>query len=385
MEGGSVPLSLLFLAGCAGLVYVLILYPALLHLAARRSWPVRRGPVTLSVSVIIPVRNGDRWLARKLDSVLEQDYTGGPVDILVVSDGSIDGSAAIAASYAARGVRFEALPPGGKAVALTHAFSLLRGDLLLLTDVRQRLGADSLRLLAECFADPEVGVASGDLAVLRGEGGEESSTGLYRRYEAWIRNNLSRVDSVLGATGALYAIRRDLAVPIPSSTILDDVYLPMQALLRGYRLVMEPAAKAYDYPTALGSEFRRKVRTQAGIYQLLWLCPRLFLPANRMWLHFLSLKAGRLLLPFFLLAAAIGVFGLPAWLRWPVAAAQAVFYASGIADLWLPLTNPLKRWTAPCRTFLTLTGAALAAVSVFFVEPASLWKETQVSKAASLP
>jgi hypothetical protein len=68
-----------------------------------------------------------------------------------------------------------------------------------------------------------------------------------------------------------------------------------------------------------------------------------------------------------------------------VAAAQAVFYASGIADLWLPLTNPLKRWTAPCRTFLTLTGAALAAVSVFFVEPSSLWKETQVSKAASLP
>lgn len=375
-------LVFLFCAGCAGILYTLVLYPALLHWLARNPRPVQKSPSRALVSVIIPVRNGAPWLAAKLESVLDQDYPASLVDILVLSDGSTDGTDEIAAGFAARGVRLERLARGGKAVALTYAFPKAKGDLLLLTDVRQRLAPDCVRKLADCFADPEVGVASGNLVILRGEGGEEAGTGLYWRYETWIRKNLSRVDSLLGATGPIYAIRRELAVAVPPVTILDDVYLPMQALLRGYRLVLEDSAKAYDFPTALSSEFRRKVRTQAGIYQLLWLCPPLFTPANRLWFHFISLKVGRLWLPFFLLCVATGSFGLPPSWRWPTLAAQGLFYALGALDAWLPHSNPLTKLTTPCRTFLTLVAAALVAVSIFFVDPASLWKETQVSKAS---
>ena len=382
--GGSPVLVLLFCAGCAGILYVLLLYPVFLHWAARKPRPVRKAPTILLVSVIIPVRNGAPWLAAKLESVLAQDYPSHQIEILVLSDGSTDGTDEIAEGFSSRGVRVERLSRGGKAAALTHAFTKVKGELLLLTDVRQRLAPDCLRHLADCFADPEVGVASGDLVILKGESAEETSTGLYWRYETWIRKNLSRVDSLLGATGPIYAIRRELAVAIPPLTILDDVYLPMQALLCGYRLVLETNAKAYDFPTLLSSEFRRKVRTQAGIYQLLWLCPRLFLPTNRMWFHFLSLKLGRLWLPFFLLAIAIGSLGLPPALRWSALLAQAIFYCFGVLDALLPNSNPLTRFTTPCRTFLTLVSAALVAVSVFFVDPASLWKETQVRKAAPL-
>jgi len=375
-------LQYLFYAGCLGVVYVLLVYPLLLHGLARNPRPIRKAPTTMPVSVIIPVRNGAPWLAAKLESVLGQDYPSSLIDILVVSDGSTDGTDEVARQFAARGVRFERLSQGGKAAALNHAFGRVQGDLLLLTDVRQILAPDCLRRMVDCFADPEVGVVSGDLIIRRGGGAEEDGTGFYWSFETWIRKDLSRIDSLLGATGPIYAIRRELAVPLPPQTILDDVYLPMQALLKGYRLILESKAKAFDFPTTLGSEFRRKVRTQAGIYQLMWLCPKLFTPVNRMWFHFLSLKVGRLCLPFFLIAIAVGSFGVPASLRWKVLAGQAVFYVLCAIDLWLPHSSPLRRVTTLCRTFLFLAAAALVALSVFFVNPASLWKETKVSKVA---
>jgi biofilm PGA synthesis N-glycosyltransferase PgaC len=205
--------------------------------------------------------------------------------------------------------------------------------------------------------------------------------GLYWRYESWIRKNLSRVDSMLGATGPIYAIRRALAVPIPPEILLDDVYLPLTAMFRGYRLVHEESAKAFDFPTALGSEFRRKVRTQAGIYQLLGRFPALLIPGKRLALAWVSLKLGRLWLPFILLTLLVSSFGLPDPWRAAALAAQAAFYAAAALDRIVPEGTLLKRLSSPVRTFVVLVLAALSAVAVFFVSPASLWKETKVGKA----
>ena len=103
---------------------------------------------------------------------------------------------------------------------------------------------------------------------------------------------------ITGATGAIYAIRASLAESIPADILLDDVYLPFVAAFKGYRIYFEDAAKAYDFPTSLQSEFRRKIRTQAGIYQILARFPKLLSPGNRRFVHFFSHKLGRLLLPF---------------------------------------------------------------------------------------
>jgi cellulose synthase/poly-beta-1,6-N-acetylglucosamine synthase-like glycosyltransferase len=367
----------LALTGLAAVVYVLVLYPVGLAWLAPRGRQIQKAPIRPTVSVILPVRNGAPWLENKLKSLLAQDYPAGLVDILLLSDGSTDDTDRIASRFAGPGIRFERLQGGGKGAALNYGFPRVQGEIVLLTDVRQELAPDCLRLLVECFADPSVGAVSGDLVILSGATAGERSTGFYWRYESWIRRNLSRYDSLLGATGPIYALRRSLAVPIPAHTLLDDVFLPMEALRRGFRLIQEPEAKAYDFPTALDSEFRRKVRTQAGIYQLFRLSPWITSPANRMWFHWVSLKLGRLWLPFFLLLTAAATPFTPAPWLWILLAGQLGFYGAAALDAVAP-----NRLTAPIRAFITLVAAALVAVSVFFVSPLSLWKETKVSAPA---
>jgi cellulose synthase/poly-beta-1,6-N-acetylglucosamine synthase-like glycosyltransferase len=128
--------------------------------------------------------------------------------------------------------------------------------------------------------------------------------GLYWRYEKWIRRAESRVDSIVGVTGAIYALRRALYRPLDPRTILDDVAIPMAVVGAGYRVVFEPLAKAYDRlaedPRA---EYRRKVRTLAGNYQLAALYPSLLHPGrNRLFWQFASHKLLRLAVPWCLLA-----------------------------------------------------------------------------------
>jgi poly-beta-1,6-N-acetyl-D-glucosamine synthase len=202
--------------------------------------------------------------------------------------------------------------------------------------------------------------------------------GLYWRYEKWIRKALSRIDSIHGATGCIYAMRRELAVPLPPGTLVDDMYLPLAAFFRGYRIVMEDAAKAYDYPTMLNTEFRRKVRTQAGVWQIVRHYPALLGPRNRMWIHFVSHKLGRLLLPWALIVLLITAFFLPA--PWSVAAvaAQGAVYLLAAVDPWLPAAFPLKRLSSPVRTFMVLMAAALLAPFALLRSSDSIWKQTQI-------
>src|SRR5262249_58260796 len=125
-----------------------------------------------------------------------------------------------------------------------------------------------------------VGAASGEL-LLAGGAGVGEGVGLYSKYEKWIRKNESRFGSVIGATGAIYAIRKCLWKPLPPMTILDDVYTPMQIALAGHRVVFEDRARAYDQATnSARHEFTRKVRTLTGNYQLCQLMPRLLVPTS---------------------------------------------------------------------------------------------------------
>jgi cellulose synthase/poly-beta-1,6-N-acetylglucosamine synthase-like glycosyltransferase len=129
--------------------------------------------------------------------------------------------------------------------------------------------------------------------------------GVYWRYEKELRRRESAVGSTLGATGAIYALRRTLWQPLPPDTILDDVLAPMRVVLAGHRVVFNDKARAFDRAAVdANAELRRKVRTLAGNYQILRLEPRLLLPwRNPVWLQYLSHKIGRLLAPYALLAA----------------------------------------------------------------------------------
>jgi cellulose synthase/poly-beta-1,6-N-acetylglucosamine synthase-like glycosyltransferase len=370
-----------FLVSVAFCVYTLFGYPLLLGLLARwRTRPVRKAPWRATVSVILPVYNGEPWMAAKLESILALNYPAELLEILVVSDGSTDATESIVGGFTDRAkIVFRALPRGGKAAALNAAMAIAGGEILFFTDVRQNLHPDSLANLVACFADPEVGVASGELVIRQGAGLEEASVGLYWKYEKWIRKQLSRLDSVLGATGCIYAMRRHLASPLPEDTLNDDMYLPLAAFFRGARVILDDSALAYDYPTALASEFRRKVRTLAGVYQIVGFYPALLGPRNRMWIHFFSHKLARLLMPWAMIAAAVASLGLPApWNVWAIGA-EASACVLAMLDVWLPARFPLKRLTSPIRTFAVLMAASLCALAILVVPPRVLWKETRVS------
>ncbi len=328
--------------------------------------------------MVICVRNGEAHLRRKLESVFSLDYPRELLEILVVSDGSTDGTDAIAEEFFGQGVKLLCVPFGGKPAALNAALKVIHGEILLITDVRQMMEKQSVRKLIAGFADPEVGVVSGELSFMDSTTNEESNIGSYRQFENWIRRQLTLVDSMLGATGCFYAIRRSLAQPLPPETLLDDVYIPLAAFFKGYRLVSEPEARVYDYPTSLATEFPRKVRTLAGNYQLLKFYPQLLGPQNRMWADFVSYKLGRLVMPFLLIGLLFSSFWLPPVWREVFVGLQLAGYGLAAIDGWLPDDMAIKKLSALARTFGVMMLAALCAISVWFVPAQRLWMPTQM-------
>jgi cellulose synthase/poly-beta-1,6-N-acetylglucosamine synthase-like glycosyltransferase len=201
----------------------------------------------------------------------------------------------------------------GKAAALNAAVAEARGEIVVFADARQRLDRSAVRELVANFSDPSVGAATGEL-ILCDETGKEASdgVGLYWKYEKKIRSMESRIHSLCGATGAIHAIRREMFEPLPEDTILDDMLIPMRILVSGKRVVLDPAARAYDRVAAVQQvEYSRKVRTLTGNYQLMALMPELLLPwRNPVFFQFISHKVGRLLMPYCLVALLLSNFFL---------------------------------------------------------------------------
>ena len=369
---------ILFLLSAGFVLYVIFGYPLLLELLSRRySRPVNRKVEFQTVTVLLTVYNGEQWIRDKLRSILSLHYPREQMQILVISDGSTDRTEEYVREFGGDGVELLRVPRGGKANALNSGITAARGDVLFFTDVRQPLDPDCLASLVSCLGDPTVGAACGHVYFIGKDQG--AHMGMYWRYEKWIRANHSRLDSILAGTGCIYAMRRELAVPIPPETLLDDSYLPLAAFLRGYRFIFDTGAIAYEYPTSLRTEFWRKVRTLAGIYQLVGLFPELMRPGSRMWLHFISYKLARLLLPFALLIAAGSSFGLPA--PWSVlaVAGQAAFYSLALLHRWVPEGARTRRFTSVAHTFVVLMAASFCATSIFFVPARNLWKETRIA------
>ena len=297
----------IFWGGILAVVYTYLLYPALLIVLSRlRPRPARRGSIRPTVSILIAAHNEAHWIARKLESCLALAYPREKVEIVVASDGSTDETAAIARTYEPRGVTVLAFEHRrGKPTVLNAVVPKLRGQIVVLADARQVFEPGALVALVEPFADQEVGAVSGELMMANAAGTTVADgVGFYWRYEKMIRYHESRCSSAVGATGAIYAIRRELFELLPADTLLDDVLIPMTIARRGYRVMFEPAAKAFDEAAATpAQEFARKVRTIAGNFQLFLRHPWLLHPTrNPLWLQTVSHKALRLLGPIFLVA-----------------------------------------------------------------------------------
>ena len=318
-------------------------------------------------------------IGRKLEVLLALDYPRDLVNIIIVSDGSTDRTEAIAREFEDTGVTLLTAPRGGKAAALNQGLAAATGEIVFFTDVRQPLDPLCLRHLVANFADSTVGAVTGQLHLVRGDTGEQADMDLYWRYEIWSRERHSTIDSLFTATGCIYAMRRTLAAPLPPDTLSDDAILPLRAFFRGYRVIFDPAAIAFDYPAIAGTEFRRRFRTLAGLWQVHARLPELFTSRNRMRFHFLSHKFARLMLPWLILIFFTAAILLPgSWFRTWLLGAGAAWLLLALCNGFVSLRSPLKRLTSPARTFLVMNAAALAAIAVFFGSPARFWTPTRV-------
>ena len=315
------------------LAYTYVGYPALAWARATlRPRPPRADRIEPEVTVILAVHNERERITGRIENLLAIDYPRDCLEILVGSDGSTDGTVERARAFEHDGVSVVAFGSRrGKPAILNDLVPKARGTIVVLGDARQRFDPDAIRALVGPFADPRVGVVSGELFLAAGEDGTPVGDGLgfYWRYEKFIRRHESGAASTPGATGAIYAIRRDLFQPLAEDTILDDVLIPLQIARRGYRVLLEPRARAWDRVAESGrEEFTRKARTMAGKFQLFAREPWLLSPrGNPMWLQTVSRIGLRLLAPLFLIAA----LGASVLLRHDAfyaatLAAQLVFY-----------------------------------------------------------
>ncbi len=355
---------------CVAVVgYTFVGYPLLLAAASRwRGRPWRAAPVAASVSVVLSAHNEEQTLPGRLEELTGLiAATGRPGEVIVVSDGSTDDTATVARRYADRGVRVLEQEKSGKAVALSAGCAAARYDLLVLADARQRWAGDALDRLVENFADPAVGAVSGDL-VLEAAPGVLAGVGLYWRFEKWLRVQESRLYAQVGVTGAICAVRRPLFRPVPPGTLLDDVYWPMHVVLQGYRVVHDARAKAYDrLPDRPHDEFRRKVRTLAGNFQLVTRLPAAAcLPwRNRVWWQWVSHKLLRLAVPWALLGLLlVSVCLLDAPLYRAAFWAQVAGYGLALLGL-VPAIGRRVKLLGAAASFLVLNGAAWLAFWVW--------------------
>lgn len=367
----------LFWSSVAVLGYTYAGYPAWLWLRSRvRPRPVKSAPVLPSLTVVMVVRNEAAVLEAKLQNIFSLDYPEALLSVAVVSDGSTDATNDILRQHEGPRLNLVLHPESrGKAAGLNDAIVLATGEIVVFTDVRQKIEAGALRELAAQFADPTVGCASGELMLGDpGSGEVVRGMGLYWRIEKNIREMESMCGSVVGATGALYAARRNLLVNVPAGTILDDVYIPMHIVRQGFRVTFVPTAHAWDLPD-LGSdrEFSRKVRTLAGNYQLVQLAPWLLGPGNPLWFEFVSHKLMRLLAPFALLLALVSAAMLPQPLYRVALALQILFYALSLLAMTRLLKGPLARIADAARTFVVLNTAAAVAFFKFVTGSRVVW------------
>ena len=360
-------MEILFWVSALGVGYVYIGYPALLVIwAAARPLGLRTSPALSAdpprISIVLAARNEAARLPARIDNLRALDYPAARREVIVVSDGSTDTTVDVLTRHDDL-IQTIAAPPLGKAAALNLAISRASGDILVFADARQMFAPDALRALVAPFVDPAVGGVTGELILdceasavagrrvsdrrahnvadrrSPGRGAERrrgsdrraratsaiaEGVGLYWRYEKQLRRLESAIGSTLGATGAIYALRRSLYQPMPAGTILDDVLTPMRAVLAGSRVVFNERAVAFDRAALdARAERRRKIRTLAGNFQVLWQEPRLLIPVvNPVWLQYVSHKVGRLFVPY----ALFGLFAANLAL-----APRHVFYALTLA------------------------------------------------------
>jgi glycosyltransferase involved in cell wall biosynthesis len=377
------------LAGSLGLwLYAYVCYPAilkLLSLAGRMPRPAGEPCEWPFVTITIPVHNEASVIADTLEQILALDYPSERRQIVVVSDASTDGTDDIVRQFADRDVELLRIPErSGKTAAENAARPHLRGDLIINTDASVRIHAAAAKHLAAAFADRTVGVASAcDVSVANVDARSNPGERTYVGYEMWVRELETAVHGIVGASGCLYAIRRDLHMQTMPEGLSRDFGAALVAEERGYRAVSVRAAVCYvPRNTSVRREYRRKVRTMARGLRTVWHKRALLNPSRHglfgwmLWSH----KLCRWLAPWTLLFGAAALATLAPrhwWAAAALAAGGAALLAAALGWM-LPEGRPLPRLIALPTYAVSGNIAALQAwITALGREGTAVWEPTK--------
>ena len=367
----------IFWASICVVAYTYAGYAVVVAVLARcRGSAPAQSDATPALSVVVAAYNEAPRIAARVHNLLGQDYPADKLRVIVVSDGSTDGTEHAAAS-ADRRVRVLTLRENcGKATALNAALAVVETGLVVFTDARQRFAPDTLRRLVTAFADPQVGAVTGELELEAGAAA--APAGLYWRLEKFLRAREARLGWLHGVSGAVYALRTRLFRALPAGTLLDDMWIPLHAAFDGYRIWMARDAVAYDSASATAAEeYRRKLRTLAGNWQLLARLPRLLDPRrNPLFVPYASHKLLRLVAPWLLIAALIASAQIDRDFYRYAFYAQSGGYLLALFGLLAPRFAAHVPLLPAAASFLMLNAAALLALPASVaLDARGLWKK----------
>lgn len=351
---------------CAAVVgYTYVVFPLVVLARGRaRAETAREVDTCPTVSIVIAARNEEEAIGPRLENLLTLDYPPEACEVIVASDGSDDATNAVVAGFDARGVRLLRCPREGKAAALNAAVQASKNDILVFTDANSMFEPQSLRALVAPFADGRVGAVAGDQRYAEGDQASGTAVGErgYWDFDRALKDAESTAGSVVSATGAIYAIRRELVDSVPAG-VTDDFFVSTGAVAAGYRLVFAPDAVAVE-PVAesSGLEFARKVRVMTrGLRAVM--ARRALLDARRHGFYSVQLFSHKVLRRL----VAVPLVGLAVttprlWRRGALyraaAVAQAGVYGLGAAGIVLRNRKAGRKRVLALPAFFCLANAA---------------------------
>jgi cellulose synthase/poly-beta-1,6-N-acetylglucosamine synthase-like glycosyltransferase len=335
-------------------------------------------------AICLCVHNEERVIRNKVKDLLAlREVSGGDLSIMIYVDGASDGTTEILRSYGDRITLVVSSERRGKTQGMNLLVSRTSASIVMFTDANVLIGGDAVAVLRTYFADPTVGCVCSDLNYDNGHASETATVGAaYWRFNEWTKGLETDTGSVIGADGALFAIRRSLHRPVPAG-LFDDIYLSLGVLFAGYRVVRAPELKAYEtHTTEARDEFRRKVRIACEcmhVHFALW--PEIKrLPAWHLY-KYLGHRLARWLSPWFLATSALTLLAASALVFGPLPA--AIIAGSGVglfgAALKLGVPPAARLW----NVILAFAGTGIGVGRALMGHRAVTWSVP--TSARSLP
>lgn len=222
-----------------------------------------------TVSLIITAYNEEKVIQQKIENTLNLSFPKDKLEIIIVSDGSTDKTDVIAKTFNSEGIRFIKIKGRkGKTYCQNQAVKLAKGEIIVFSDANSIYKLDAIEKLVQHFSDQRIACVSGELQYVDKSDRVEGEN-IYWRYEQFLKRLETKCSSIITTNGAIYAVRRNLYIPLPSDVVSDFVEA-LELIRRGYQVVYEPEAIAFESTTASSQEeYQRKVRiVSRAVYSL---------------------------------------------------------------------------------------------------------------------